>query len=81
LFPLTPINAADDKILSLFASANDAISILSKHLSDKPNTTHIEASGKPAEAGSEECKRLQAVIEKLQTELGVLDTIRYYLFS
>ena len=33
------------------------------------------------EADAEGCKRLQAVIEKLQTELGVSDTIRYYVFS
>ncbi|KAH0836788.1 Afadin and alpha-actinin-binding-domain-containing protein [Lanmaoa asiatica] len=69
LFPLTPIYAADDKILSLFASANDAISILSKHLSDRPNATQVATSGQPIEADSEECKRLQAVIEKLQIEL------------
>ncbi|KAG6381745.1 Afadin and alpha-actinin-binding-domain-containing protein [Boletus reticuloceps] len=52
LFPLTPINAADDKMLSLFASANDAISVLSKHLSDRPNTAHSEPSGQLLEADS-----------------------------
>ncbi|KAG8221070.1 hypothetical protein J3R82DRAFT_2585 [Butyriboletus roseoflavus] len=75
LFPLTPINAADDKILSLFASANDAISILSKHLSDRPNATQVATSGQPTEADSEECKRLQAVIEKLQTELDEVNKL------
>ncbi|KAF8448876.1 Afadin and alpha-actinin-binding-domain-containing protein [Boletus edulis BED1] len=71
LFPLTPINAADDKMLSLFASANDAISVLSKHLSDRLNTAHSEPSGQllEADSDSEDCKCLRAVIEKLQNEL------------
>jgi len=33
------------------------------------------------EADPEECKRLQAVIEKLQAELGMSDIIRYHVFS
>ncbi|KAG9313138.1 hypothetical protein JVU11DRAFT_6588 [Chiua virens] len=69
LFPLTPINAADDKILSLFASANEAISMLSKHLSDGPNVAQAVTSEQPVEASAEACRRLQAVIEKLQAEL------------
>ena len=81
MFPLTPINAADDKILSLFASANDAISILSKHLSDRPDATPAITSEQPMEAGPEECKRLQAVIEKLRTELGMPDAIRDYVIN
>lgn len=48
---------------------------------DRTNATQGTSSGQPTGADSEECKRLQAVIEKLQTELGVSDTIRPYIFS
>ncbi|KAF9233476.1 Afadin and alpha-actinin-binding-domain-containing protein [Melanogaster broomeanus] len=64
LFPLTPINAADDKLLSLFASANDALAILKNNYQD--------ATSEPRQGSkSVERESFQVVIEKLRTELGM----------
>ncbi|KAF9224074.1 hypothetical protein BS17DRAFT_880114 [Gyrodon lividus] len=65
LFPLTPISAANDKLLSLFASANDALVTLSER-SNAPQGSRLQ-SLKASESAERE--RLQAVIEKLRTEL------------
>ncbi|KIK79748.1 hypothetical protein PAXRUDRAFT_833943, partial [Paxillus rubicundulus Ve08.2h10] len=69
LFPLTPINAADDKLLSLFASANDALATLSSHLSERSSVPR-ESTSEPTKASeSAERERLQVIIDKLRTEL------------
>ncbi|KIK75252.1 hypothetical protein PAXRUDRAFT_19156 [Paxillus rubicundulus Ve08.2h10] len=70
-FPLTPINAADDKLLSLFASANDALATLSSHLSERSSIPR-ESTSEPTKASeSAERERLQVIIDKLRTELGM----------
>ncbi|KIJ65501.1 hypothetical protein HYDPIDRAFT_174941 [Hydnomerulius pinastri MD-312] len=69
LFPLTPINAADEKLISLFASANDALSTLSKHFSERPDTPQSSSSEPLKASDSAERERFQATIERLKAEL------------
>ncbi|KAG6336455.1 hypothetical protein ID866_2626 [Astraeus odoratus] len=72
LFPLAPINAPEEKLLTLFSSANDALAVLSKHFTEKSSPSQ-NLTGNPAGiSDANERANLQNKVTMLQTELDEL---------
>ncbi|KAH7890897.1 Afadin and alpha-actinin-binding-domain-containing protein [Phlebopus sp. FC_14] len=69
LFPVAPMNAANDKLLSLFASADGALSVLSKRLVEGTAGSRVPSAGSRKDSDPAERKTLLATMGKLQTEL------------
>lgn len=67
LFPLAPSDAAQDKLTSLIASIKEATTRLSESAATRTSQLN-SASNKAKELPDVE--RLQAVIDKLRSELG-----------
>lgn len=69
LFPLSPINAAEERLLSLFSSADNTLVTLSTRFSEM---SHINANPSAVPSGTldiAESEKLRTTIEKLQAEL------------
>ncbi|KAI6041231.1 Afadin and alpha-actinin-binding-domain-containing protein [Pisolithus marmoratus] len=66
LFPLAPINAAEERLLSLFSSADNALATLSTPFSNTNANPSTISSSTPDTTESQD---FRAIIEKLQAEL------------
>ncbi|KAI0954591.1 hypothetical protein AcW1_006435 [Taiwanofungus camphoratus] len=72
LFPLSPTDAAGDKLASLLSSIRESISRLSKSTATSnvaSSTSHVAPNGEGKSHDQTEVDRLQAVIETLRSEL------------
>lgn len=72
LFPLAPINAAEEKLQSLFSSANDALAFLSKHFEEQSLPSRSMNGDCTSVPDTAERQQLQATVKRLQAELGML---------
>lgn len=72
LFPLAPINTAEEKLQSLFSSASDALALLTKHFEQQSFSSQSLNGGSANVSDTADRQRLQATVERLQAELGVL---------
>lgn len=72
LFPLAPINAAEEKLQSLFSSANDALASLTKHFEQQCLPSQSLNGDSASASDTADRQRLHATVERLQAELGVL---------
>ncbi|KAI5995457.1 Afadin and alpha-actinin-binding-domain-containing protein [Pisolithus albus] len=69
LFPLAPINAAEERMLSLFSSADSAFATLSTQFSGMSNVDANPSSTSSGTLDIIEGENLRATIEKLRAEL------------
>ncbi|KAL4065926.1 Afadin and alpha-actinin-binding-domain-containing protein [Scleroderma yunnanense] len=69
LFPLAPINAAEEKLQSLFSSANDALTSLTKHFEEQLSPNRNLNGDSANISDTVERQRLQTNVERLQAEL------------
>jgi len=75
LFPLAPINAAEEKLQSLFSSANDALASLTKHFEQQCLPSQSLNGDSASASDTADRQRLHATVERLQAELGVLSLL------
>ncbi|KAI6023947.1 Afadin and alpha-actinin-binding-domain-containing protein [Pisolithus microcarpus] len=69
LFPLAPINAAEERLLSLFSSADSAFVTLSTQFSGMSNIDANPSSASSGTLDTIEGENLRVTIEKLRAEL------------
>ncbi|KAI6113107.1 Afadin and alpha-actinin-binding-domain-containing protein [Pisolithus sp. B1] len=69
LFPLAPINAAEERLLSLFSAADSAFVMLSMQFSEMSGIGVNPSSTSSGTSGTTEGENLRVIIEKLRAEL------------